>query len=187
MRYKPCAKWSVKHRSSSLCINIKCLLWRWRLPWVNTLLLPTAVFSPDSGGAWELYTSILVFVVLVHLQTFSTDYLKGIIVWYEVLFEDAFKLSIRASKLAKSIASQNGNFLPMLRLCLEILPLWACMEKERTAAQTHGTGNLYAAGLLLTRAQPMMLMGKKIQCACVIPTKLPGHSLVCQEASTRSN
>lgn len=43
------------------------------------LLLPTAVYNPDSGGAWELYVSIPVLVGLFHPPTFSTDYLKGII------------------------------------------------------------------------------------------------------------
>lgn len=49
------------------------------------LLLPTAVYNPDSGGAWELYTSILVLVGLFHPLIFSSDYLKGIILdpkWY---------------------------------------------------------------------------------------------------------
>lgn len=43
------------------------------------LLFPTAVYNPDSGGGWELYMSILVLVGLFHPLTFSTDYLKGII------------------------------------------------------------------------------------------------------------
>lgn len=136
MRYKPCAKWSVKHRSSSLCINIKCLLLHWSLSGENMLLLPTAVYNPDSGGAWELYVSIPVLVGLFHPPTFSTDYLKGIVLDPKCYLGMHLN-SWCVSKLAKSIASQSANFMPTSQLCLKKLPLWGCVEREKGQQPKH--------------------------------------------------
>lgn len=44
--------------------------------------------------------------------------------WYQVLFGDAFKFSVCAPKLAKSLMSQSGNFISF----------WVYVERERAAA-----------------------------------------------------
>lgn len=118
MRYKPCAKWSVKHRNSSLCIDIKHHLLQWRLSRENMFLF--AFLTTGLGEAHELYTPIFVFVILFHPQSFQTHPPKRCYSWYQVWFRDAFELSMYALKFAKNIRSQCGNFLPTSRLCLNI-------------------------------------------------------------------
>lgn len=59
--------------------------------------------------------------------------------------------------------------MPTLRLCLKMLPLWGCVERDRAAAQTHGTGELYAAKLLLTMARPKTSHEKETVCLSFPP------------------
>lgn len=106
--------------------------------------------------------------------------------WSQVLFGDAFKSSMCASKLAKSIASQSANFMPTLcsalRSCLSGA-LWR--ERKDSTPNTQDRRTLGTWGP--ARYGVAQSVSGKHGYVPVIPPKLPGPSLARQEASMRSN
>lgn len=70
MKYKPCARWSAKHRSSSLCINITFTT----LEIVNgdCVLIPHRILQCWLERSCEHYTFILVLQILVFNSWFCS-------------------------------------------------------------------------------------------------------------------